>query len=58
MPKYKVIIHYEGALDYIVEADNLDEAEKKASALYDNEDNDTFAECLADSFVADSWRVE
>lgn len=58
MSKYKVVIHYEGALKYIVEADNLEEAEAKACELYDNEDNDVFAEYLADSFIADSWRVD
>lgn len=58
MPKYKVVIHYEGALDYIVEADSLGEAEEKAYALCSNEDNDAFAGHLADSFVADSWRVD
>ena len=30
MPKYKVIIHYEGALNYTIEADSLGEAEEKA----------------------------
>lgn len=58
MSKYKVIIHYEGALNYTVEADNLDEAEAKACELFDSEDNDRFAECIADSFIADSWRVD
>ena len=58
MPKYKVIIHYEGALNYTVEADSLDEAEEKACALYSNEDGNVFVERLADSFIADSWRVD
>ena len=58
MPKYKVVIHYEGALKYIVEADSLEEAEQKAYELYNNEGNDAFAENLADSFISDSWRVE
>ena len=58
MPKYKVVIHYEGDLKYTVEADSLDKAEQKAYTLYDNEDNNVFAEHLADIFVADSWRVD
>ena len=58
MPKYKVIIHYEGALDYIVEADSLNEAEQKAYALYGNEDGNVFIGHMADSFIADSWRVD
>lgn len=58
MPKYKVVIHYDGDFKYIIEADSLDEAERKAYELYDSEDNDAFAEHLADSFVADSWRVD
>ena len=58
MPKYKVIIHYEGALYYTVEADSLDEAEVKACELFDSEDNNRFAECIANSFIVDSWRVE
>lgn len=58
MSKYKVVIHYEGALKYIVEADSLDEAEEKAYALYSNEDNDAFVGHIADSFIADSWRVD
>lgn len=58
MSKYKVVIHYDGDLKYIVEADSLEEAEQKACALYGNEDGDAFAEHLADSFIADSWRVE
>lgn len=55
MSKYKVVIHYEGAFKYTIEADSLEEAEEKAYALYSNEDNDAFAENLADSFIADSW---
>lgn len=58
MPKYKVIIHYEGAINYTIEADSLDEAEQKACALFSNEDNNVFAERLADSFIADSWKVD
>lgn len=58
MPKYKVIIHYEGALNYTVEADSLGEAEEKAYELFNDEDNNAFAGHLADSFVADSWRVD
>ena len=58
MSKYKVIIHYEGALNYTVEADSLDEAEVKACELFDSEDNNRFAECIADSFIADSRRVD
>lgn len=58
MPKYKVVIHYEGALKYVVEADSLGEAEKKAYELFNDEDNDAFAEHLAFSFVSDSWRVD
>lgn len=58
MPKYKVIIHYEGALKYFIEADSLDEAEVKACELFDSEDNNRFAECIADSFIADSRRVD
>ena len=58
MPKYKVIIHYEGGLNYTIEADSLGEAEEKAYALYSNEDGNTFVERIADSFIADSWRVD
>ena len=58
MSKYKVVIHYDGDLKYTVEANSLEEAEQKACALYSNEDNDIFAENLADSFIVDSWRIE
>lgn len=58
MNKYKVVIHYDGDLKYIVEADSLEEVEEKAYELFDSEDNDRFAECIADSFIADSWRVD
>lgn len=58
MPKYKVVIHYEGDLRYTIDADDIDEAEKIASDLFDSEDDHVFAEYLADSFITDSWRVE
>ena len=58
MNKYKVVIHYDGDLKYIVEADSLEEAEQKAYALYGNEDNDVFVGHIADSFIVDSWRVD
>ena len=37
MKKYEVVIHYEGAISYIVEADNVSEAEEIAKKEFNEE---------------------
>lgn len=57
MPKYKVVIHYEGALDYFVQAENSEQAERIALSYAQSEDNDFFAGNLADMFIADCYET-
>jgi len=49
--KYEVCIHYEGAWEFEVEADNADEAKARAEAKFAELPAETLVENLADSFV-------
>ena len=57
MPKYKVVIHYEGGLDYFVQAENSEQAERIALSYAQSEDNNFFTENLADMFIADCYET-
>jgi len=55
MKKYTVIVHYEGAFEYTVEAEDEDKAREIAEEKFGCESNDSIAENIADSYVCDSW---
>lgn len=58
MPTYRVVVHYEGALDYDVCTDSPERAEEIALALADKAPLIRYAECLADTYVCDCWEIE
>ena len=53
--KYRVIIHFEGAMDYEIEASNEDEAKEKAKTMFAEEDDRIIISEIADSFICDVW---
>lgn len=58
MAKYKVVVHYEGAFNYVVSANSPEEAEEWAMAASDSAPSESFMENLADIFVTDCWEIE
>ena len=54
---YKVIIHYEGAVEFEVEADNTTEAEQLAEELFDEMDDRELIANLGDIGIADVWEI-
>lgn len=56
--KYHVVVHYEGAFVYDIEAASEDEAKDMAMTFYDSEDADAFLENLADADVCDCYEEE
>jgi len=54
MAKYTVIIHYEGAVDYTIEAANEEEAKDIASQKMMNENLETICEGI-DWDICDVW---
>ena len=58
MKKYEVIIHYEGAISYIVEADSASEAEKMAKKEFNEE---TPSEVIAEGlmfYCEDCYKIQ
>lgn len=56
MKKYEVVIHYEGAVNYIVDADNAAEAESIAEMEF----SETSLETIADGLMFrcdDCWEI-
>jgi hypothetical protein len=43
---YRVTVHFEGAIDYEVEADSPEEAEEEAIDRFCDEDESTVVDCL------------
>ena len=57
MKKYRVVIHYEGAITYAIEANNAAEAE----TIAEREFSETPAEVIADRLLfkcEDCWRIQ
>ena len=58
MKKYEVVIHYEGAISYIIEADSALEAEKMAKKEFDEA---TPLEDIAEGLMFhcdDCWEIQ
>lgn len=55
--KYKVIIHYEGALSFEIEAKNEDEAKEIAEMEFADCTNEELAANLESSDVCDCWEI-
>ena len=53
MKKYNITIHYTGAIDYEIEAENEVKARKKADALFQEESERTLANCIYDCEISD-----
>ena len=58
MAKYKVVVHFEGAFNYVVSANSPEEAEEWAMDVSDSASSESFLENIADIFVADCWEIE
>lgn len=56
--KYRVVVHYGGAMAYDVEAESEDKAKDAASELFANEGYKAIAEGLEDANVCDIWESE
>lgn len=57
MTKYTVVIHYEGSVDYTIEAENEEDAKEIASQKMMNEDLETICEGI-DWDICDVWEEE
>ena len=55
--KYNVIIHYEGALKFEVEANNENEAQEIAEMEFSDCTNDELAANLEGFDVCDCWKI-
>ena len=53
---YEVVIHYEGAVQYGIDAENEDDAREQAERLMMNEDPSVILESI-DWEVCDSWKA-
>lgn len=58
MAKFKVVVHYQGSADILVEAENEDEAKKKAEEAFDEIPEMELIANLADIGICDCWEVE
>ena len=54
---YRVVIHYEGAVDFEVEAENTIEAEMLAEELFDDMDDRELVANLGEIGVCDCYKV-
>ena len=58
MKKYNVVIHYAGAVNIEIDAENEDEARESAQRAFDDvSDTDLIAD-LAEVDVCDCWEIE
>lgn len=54
---YRVVIHYEGAVDFEVEAENTIEAEMLAEELFDDMDDRELCANLGEIGICDCYEV-
>lgn len=57
MMKYNIIVHYEGAWSFEIEAENVDKAKEIAEDKFADLDADELMSALADSYVCDYWEI-
>lgn len=58
MKKFEVVVHYEGSMNYEVEAQTEDEARQIAERMFDNEYDSVIATAIADCGVCDCLEIE
>lgn len=58
MKKFGVIVYYEGAINYEVEAQTEDEARQIAEKMFGNESDSIIAAEIADCGVCDCWEIK
>lgn len=58
MKNFKVNVHYEGGWLFEIEAENEDEARKKAEDMFDNISDSELIANLADVFINDCWEED
>ena len=58
MKKFEVIIHYEGTINYKVEARTEDEAKQIAEKMFGDESDTIIAAEIADCSICDCWEME
>ena len=58
MKKFVVIIHYEGAMDYEVEAETEEEARDIADQMFSEEDDRKISTSVAYYDICDCWELD
>lgn len=56
--RYNVVVHFEGSIEYEVEADNEEKAKEKAEEMFGSESDAVIAAEIADCGICDCWEVE
>ena len=54
---YKVVIHYDGAVDFEIEAENTTEAEQLAEELFDDMDDRELVANLCEIGICDCYEI-
>jgi len=52
--KYTVVVHYEGAINYLVDAESEEEARNTAVGMFEDEEAETVLESIQWD-ICDSW---
>lgn len=55
MKKFEVVVHYEGSINYKVEAQTEDEAKEMAERFFGDESDSVIAAEISDCNVCDCW---
>ena len=58
MKKFEVVVHYEGAISYEVEAQTEEEARQIAERMFGDESNAIIAAEISDCDICDCWEME
>ena len=58
MKKFVVIVHYEGAMDYEVEAETEEEARDIADQMFSEEDGRKISASVAYYDICDCWELD
>ncbi len=58
MKNFEVVVHYEGAINYEVEAHTEDEAKQIAEQMFGDESDSIIAAEIADCGVCDCYEIE
>ena len=58
MKKFEVVVHYEGTINYEVEAQTEDEAKQIAEKMFGDESDTIIAAEITDCGICDCWEME